>query len=207
MLKIVKNNIESARQFLFYFPSILISSNWSALSSDGNEMRKELRKFINTAGAGTWPGLHPLRQRVRTSKAGRWIKRTNPMPMKWLAKFARYWLVKKENAVHVSLRDTKETTTELDKSLIGIVRKHELGKKLTLTEEMRDFLSKGIAKAGLSFLRETTKQIKIPKRPIIGPVFSKMRRKIVEHHENKLIKAIRRKEKDYLGRSVSKSFA
>ncbi len=96
----------------------------------------------------------------------------------------------------MSLRDADKGElkdgTRLDRSLIGMLEKHEQGDSVFLSDEMRDILNEGLKKAGLKLLKAETSQVDIPPRPIIGPLFSQVKSGIPKIFEKKFMGKMRK---------------
>ena len=147
-------NLEQVQKLIKNFPQLIEQANISALGSTGFFMRKAIKEHLDKGGSGQFKELHPLRRELRTTKSGRWAKRSNPKPLAALARYARYFVDKKKSEVHATLRATKDFesnafTSKFDKSLVAITRKHETGAVVPMSDKALDFVSKGLARAGL----------------------------------------------------------
>ncbi len=191
-------NLNAVTKAVMRLPGVFQRARKSALGSLGWRIRGELRDFIESGGEG-WPERHPLTLMYRKKRGvqHRWIKRRKapPHPLQWLGKFSRYLLDKEGTILQIDFgKSRKGQPGQVDRTLSSIAIRAEEGETIRVTPAMRRFLATTRRKRpkrqipGETYfpLRKSTKNLKIPPRPIFSPVWRKIKPKIVPYFEAKL---------------------
>jgi len=187
-----KEGLKKTSSLLERYPNQAKRARTSSLKSVGNYGRQEMKNFIEYGGSG-WPRLHPLSAKVSKTRGGKWRKKGKFSPLFLLGRFARYAVDEQKGEVRLGLGKTRKGQSGgIDKMLNAWLEKHEKGKTISLSPEMRVRLRHGFLRAGLKVLKRTTTVVKVPKRPIIKPVFHRMKRLAPKLYEDRYVKAIER---------------
>lgn len=190
------SELSEATKAVLKLPGLFERARKSALKSTGWYVQQELRNHVEYGGTN-WPALHPLTKKFRHKYGlgSHWVKRTHhPGPLFWLGKFARYRVDADGREVTICFGKSKRGSpgTE-DRGLMWVVRRAEEGETIHVTPAMRRFLAATRRKRpkqqepGRTYfpLKKTTRRLKVPPRPIFGPVFKKVRPKIMPWFERK----------------------
>jgi hypothetical protein len=200
---------EVVRSFMD-LPGMFTRARESALSSTGYMIMSELRNHIEYGGSG-WAPLHPLTLRLRKFRSA------PPSPLFYLGRFARYMIdpdalsvrvhLGKGSARHGTVDNQAGTSLGFstymsrdDKWLAAAARRAEHGQTVPVTRGTRKLwlttkhskTQKGTAGKDWFVLRKTTTTLKIPPRPIFGPVFNKIQPMAVAYFEKKYWEAFAR---------------
>ena len=198
------SQLSDAVKHTMNLPGVFTSARRSAIKSVGWMVQQNLRNHIEYGGTG-WPALHPLTQafRHKFGARGRWTKRRNhPGPLFWLGKFARYRTMDHGDTVHVDFgKSRKGQKGTINYGLMEVVARAEEGDVVAVTPKMRRFLGATRRKRpkdqepGRTFfpLKAETTRIRIQKRPIFGPVWTKVAPDIPVWFEKKFVSALDRR--------------
>lgn len=186
-------------------PGVFAKARKRALQSTGNMVRAEVREFVE-GGGENWPALHPLTAAYRRGKGDvKWMRagRRRGGPLFFLGRFARYRVDAGGSVVEVDMGKSRagEPGT-FDPLLISWARRAEEGATIPVTPKMRrrwaaskSKLGKRARKtavAGQDYfaLRKSTQFLRVPKRPIFGPVFRRVESKITPHFRQKFWESV-----------------
>ena len=197
-------NIDKVTKTFMMMPGIFERARKSSLKSLGWWIMGEVRNHVEYGG-DNWPDLHPLTEKFRKkyNLAHKWVKRRSapPSPLFWLGKFARYRVDDEGTLVHIDFgKSRKGRPGTMDPKLVHIAKRAEEGDRIQVTEKMRRMWAatkrkrpKG-GKVGDQFhaLKKSTNVLKVPPRPIFGPVFKKVQPKAGAYFRDKFWKAIDR---------------
>lgn len=192
-------NDELLQRKIRRFPDLLRRATKSALSSMGNDIRDELRKYVES-GYVEGPRLHPLTlgRKQRLTKEGRSVlarRRSHGGPLSWMGKFARYavWGEGQNTTLAIgygrSRKGEKLTSRQqlADALLTMYARKHEYGRRIRVTGGMRRLFGA----AGFP-LRKTTSHITIPRRRTISVIKQRIEGRVQQQFKEKFIERLRR---------------
>ena len=165
----------------------LSESRRSAGSSTGFFIAGEIRKYIESAGTGSWEKPHPMTA-LFERRGGKWERRKGFIsPYYGLAKFARYIINRSATVIRMGFgtfkaKDpAKGKTVSFNKPLQEIAEQAQKQRTIVVTDRMKRLLgatrSKPGQTPGVDFfpLRRETSQITVPPRPISIPVFAKIK--------------------------------
>lgn len=195
---------------LIELPGVFARARKSALSSTGFMIMQELRNHIEYGGSG-WAPLHPITMRLRKRRGD------PPSPLFFLGRFARYLVDPASMSVRIGLGkggarhgtvDGKSGTSlgastyrERDSAWLNeavqraehdtTVQVSRATRKVWLTTKHAKTQG-GIAGTDYFALRKSTTTLHIPRRPIFGPVFNKIRPKALPYFETKFHEALLR---------------
>ncbi|MCK5614114.1 hypothetical protein KAR91_70270 [Candidatus Pacearchaeota archaeon] len=202
-IEITTKNLEETQRFLKFYPLILKLARRSGLSSTGDKTRRDVRKFVESGGEGTWDEAHPM-QRLTRAKGRRWRRRfPRRSPFHFLGKFARYKIARSAFSVRVRFGRSKSGEQgDFDKGLERIAKRAQEGTTTQVTPSMRRLF--GLTRrsagdvAGQDFfpLKGETTTLETPGRPIYDPVFSRhTSTEAGPFFEKKFLKSLERNEK------------
>lgn len=184
------------------FPEYCSRATKSALSSIGYFAAQELRNHIEYGGEG-WAKLHPITLKLRKSRSA------PPTPLFFLGRFARYNVSNDGTSVAIGLgKSGKGQPGQItgDRWLDAAVARHEFGKTVSVSRKTRRvWLStkikgkkykklgrSGAITGGYFVLKPETQHLQIPKRPMIAPVYRKIKPRIGPMFEEKFFAAMDR---------------
>ncbi len=189
-------------------PGVFAKARKRALSSTGYFIMKELRAFIESGGHG-WPAVHALtgmyrQRRGQTGGRAVWVRLgQRGGPLEALGKFARYAVDAAGTVVDIALGKSKRGQPgRMDPMLTAWALRAEEGATIPVSERTRGLwgATKGKlprrgragAQAGADYfaLRKGTAFLKIPKRPIFGPLFRMVEPKIIPHFQAKFWESV-----------------
>lgn len=181
-------------------PGLFARARKSALGSTGYWIQQEIRNHIEYGGEG-WQKLHPITYKFRKFRGG-------PSPLFYLGRFARYLIDEEGTTIEIGLgKSRKGQPGQVDDPwLMAALRRAEEGSRVPVTKKVRlvwlstkikgtkwkKMSRSGAVTGGYFVLRPDTQFLTIPKRPVIGPVFRKVRSKVMPYFEDKFWKAIER---------------
>jgi hypothetical protein len=203
-LSIDITQLNQATREVMDLPGLFNRARISAMKSTGWMIRTEMRAFIESGGAGSWPGLHPVsRFYAKKYKTGiaRWIRPSAPAkgPMFWLGKHARYRVT--DNTAMIGFgRSAKGETGTLSPFLMHVLDRAERGEKTTVTGKARRFFgatrrsNRQGQEPGTTFfpLKKDTTTLETEKRPVFEPVLARIEAKIAPYYEDKFWTAVNR---------------
>lgn len=198
-------NLTEATQAVLALPGIFTRARRSAMSSTGWMIMSELRNHIEYGGSN-WAPLHPLTLRLRKYRGA------GPSPLFYLGRFARYQVDPDALSVKTDLGKgyaRSQSGKSLgwstyrekgDPWLTASVLRAEEGATVPVTRAMRKLwlttkhekTRRGTPGKDYFALRKSTMQLRIPKRPIFGPVFDKIQGGATAHFEQKFWEAFAR---------------
>lgn len=190
---------QELRAFMDRWPKRTRWAMKEAMEMTGGHMRKKIRAFIESGGQG-WPPLSPT---TRARKGG-----GHRSPLYKLAQLVRFKATGGKNPrVRIGFfTATKRGKTawnrrqrERFKGFFGgtpaaLAKKHEFGKRVRVTPQMRRGLIKSAAAVNIAPIRKSTKYFTIPRRPMIGPVFRKERARLPEYLGDKFWQKMQSRE-------------
>lgn len=163
----------------------LAEARRSALSSVGFFLSQEVRKWIESAGAGSWAQAHPL-TRLLERRGGRWEKRRGFIsPYHGLGKFARYLLNGRKTEIRIGFGAFKASDIKKGKQLAFLADLQDLAanaqtsRSFTVSAKMRGLMGATRRKPGdqpgqeFFPLKLATSKLQAAARPIMKPVFAK----------------------------------
>lgn len=185
-------------------PGLFNRARVSAMKSTGWMVRGEMRSFIESGGAGSWPELHPVSRfyakKFKTGSAA-WVRPSSQAkgPMFWLGKHARY-RVTDDMALIGFGRSGKSEKGTISPFLMQVLKRAEQGEKTTVTSKMRRFFgstrknNRTDQLAGRSFfpIRKDTTVLETEKRPVFEPVLARIKARIAPYFEDKFWTAVNR---------------
>ena len=182
---------------LIELPGVFARARKSALSSTGYMIMQELRNHIEYGGSG-WAPLHPITMRFRKRRGD------PPSPLFFLGRFARYLVDPASMSVRIGLgkggsrqgayaeRDSAWLNEAVQRAEQGAtIRVSRATRKLWLTTKHAK-TEGGVAGTDYFALRKSTTTLHIPRRPIFGSVFAKIRPKALPFFEAKFHEALLR---------------
>ena len=149
------------RQITEFFKKSPKRAEWAmkeALSMAGGHFRNKLRAYIESGGQG-WPGLHPATRAGKGYKGG--------TPLHGMGRFVRFQVGKVKGVMTASIgwvkgKGGQALSAKTLKGIRKVGRISETGKRIKITSGLRYvFIRRGFP------LRPETKQLQIPKRPMI----------------------------------------
>jgi len=165
--------------------NIFKQARYGGLKSSGIFGFNIEKHWIKSGGEGSWPPAHPFSQTMRKKyPAGKWqIKFGAGSGFTWLSKFVQFFVTPDALQLRLGLAIRKNTTKEQFKNpvFLRIVFRIERGSKILVSEKMRQLMGatrrSGKNLIGQTFfpLRKTTTALIIEPRPLVVPVFSKIR--------------------------------
>jgi hypothetical protein len=203
-LSIDTTQLNQATREVMDLPGLFDRARISAVKSTGWMIRKEMRAFIESGGAGTWEALHPVsRYYAKKYKTGtsKWIRPSlqAKSPMFWLGKHARYRVTDDEAVIGFG-RSSKGETGTLSPFLMQVLKRAEHGEITQVTDKARRFFgatrrtNKAGQVPGTGFfpIRKDTSSLSTPERPIFEPVLARIRERIAPYFEDKFWFAVNR---------------
>lgn len=206
--------MDETTRVLTQLPGLFARARRSALSSAAWMVRGEIRDWVEGGGGGTWPKVHPLTMKFRKKrgiKAGPRVftrRRSgwSDEPLVWLGKFARYRLNPEATLAEIDMgRSAKGRPGAIDPLLQAVARRSEQGETIHVSDAMRRMLAAGTqrglsrkarrgAKAGKDCfpLRKSTGTLRVPRRPIFGPVSRRVEPKVFPWFREKFYAALER---------------
>ena len=187
--------LTAAAQELGAMPAQIHRARKSALSSTAWMAKGELQNHVEYGGSG-WAKLHPMTLKYRKRKGS-----TPPTPLYFLGRFARYRVDAGGSLADIDFGKSKAGRPgTYDRDLVDMVRRHEKGLTIPVTEKMRGFFGATRPKGrrgkravpGRDYfpLKRSTTHITIPARKIFGPVWRKIQPKLAPHFNGKFQAAI-----------------
>lgn len=178
MLEIKMDIDDRVTALLNAFPQFAKRAEASALKSAGHKLYGSMRRFIESGGEG-WPAIGPFTRATRKSEGG---------PLHFLGRFIRYRFSRRGGTAQLvmgvlstpaarraKLREAaaaRGLKTEVLTPLV-MFRKAEEGRTYRVTRRMR----RAMAALGMP-IREETKKLEVPKRPIFEPVWRREKERI-----------------------------
>ncbi len=172
----------------------------SALKSEGNRLRNIIKLSIQRGGSEEgWPKLHPhtiplysakRREKRRGQRMSRGVKvrarkyaehieqQSSKFPLQRLAGAVRYYYDNTIKTITIGFLDQKKR---------GLAKLHAGGFRIPVTDKMR----KMAFAAGFP-LAKNTKELNVPARPVVGPVFMREKTNIVRNVQEKSLRNIYR---------------
>ncbi len=157
----------------------------SALSSTGVFAIQAMQRWIESAGQGSWKKSHPLTHSFRSNRqiglrpgfkphgSGQsrllhrsFFGRTSPFGV--FGRFARYLVFNQQMMVGFS---TQKRPLGFNRDLEQIMARAQQGETIQVTPKMRRLW----AASGEFFLKNSTKTLRVPPRPIEKPVFDQIK--------------------------------
>jgi len=181
-IEISSNIPEKIRMFGVLRVSVLKEARRSGLSSAGFFITKEMRKWIESQGGGSWAEAHPMTQIWKKDKSGKWTRRRGQKPYEGLGKFARYiisYSAFREEVGFGTFSGKKQG--QFSPVLTKIAREAQKNRSFTVTPKMRRKLGsqrqsrKDLPGKDFFPLKQDTAALHIPSRPISTPVFQKIK--------------------------------
>lgn len=187
MIKLAyKQNFEKKYIDLQGFFPMFQQSKTNALGICGAFLMKKVRNYIETEGIGSWEKTHPLTYAKKKETA-----------FFWLGKMTRYKVDNKGNKLEIgfgafSQRDVKKgKPVKLDSKLSKISSVMQKGRSFKLTKSMRRKFGSGrknkYSRPGIDFfpVRNATKTLEIPVRPVMKPVLQENKFKVEQIFEKR----------------------
>jgi len=189
--KVSLDQIDQAIKDTFNYSGVFRSARISALIGVGDDMRKEIRRYISSQGDSSWPKQHPLTRGFRKSSSDEWEKKRSRKALLWLRKFARF---------NVDRRQGQYVIVSLGKKMEKISKEVQEGKDIPVNDKVRRLFGatrqgRNKAQVGRGFFpisKEKTK-LNLPGREIFDPIIKKQRDRIPEIFEKRFIASYNRK--------------
>lgn len=182
-------------------PGLFARARKSALGSTGYWIQQELRNHIEYGGEG-WAKLHPITLKFRKFRGA------PASPLFYMGRFARYLIDSEGTTIEIGLGKSRkgEPGQVDDPWLMAALKRAEHGGRTKVTKKVRllwvstkikgqkwkKMSRSGAVTGGYFVLRPDTEYLNIPKRPVIEPVFKKVRPKVLPYFEDKFWKAMER---------------
>lgn len=195
MIKInYKNNLEKKSESFKNIFSVIKQSRRVALGVCGAFLMKDVRKFIETEGKGTWIETHPLT-----------IMKKGESAYFWLGKMARYTIDKNSYRLEIgfgnfSKRDVKKgKSTTLDRNLQKTAYQMQKGYKINVSGKMRRKFGRDRKNKrsipGVDFfpVKNNTKALKVPPRPVMEPIFKRKRFQVENIFSSRFVENLKEK--------------
>lgn len=195
-IRIDTSSLRDGARKLGAMPAQVERARISAMKSTGWMAMTELRNHVEYGGTG-WAPLHPMTLKYRKRKS------VPPTPLFWLGRFARYRVNPSGTLADIDFGKSRSGSPgTYDPQLTDMVKRHERGLRIPVTERMRLFMGATRPKGrrgkhsipGRDYfpLRRSTHAIRIPARPIFDPVWNKVAPKIPRYFAMKFNAAIDR---------------
>ena len=183
------------------FPQYSNRAISSALKSEGNRLQKIIKLSIQQRGpeGARWPKLHPRtlvvkasarKEKRRQAKISKGVKvrARKQTPQGDIDTSGQAILAKLAGATRYFYDDSIKTVTIgfLDKNKRDLAKKHARGFTRTVDRRMGKYL------AMHGFPVKTRTVLKVPARPVVGPVFERERANILKNVKEKSINNIYR---------------
>lgn len=181
-----KNNFSKKYKDLQDFYKVNDEALIITANKAGSFMMTKVRNYIETAGNGHWSETHPLT-----------FQGSKETAYHWLGKMARYKIHKQGQGIEIGFgqftaRDVRKgKDLNFDKKLSKVSTVMQLGKKFRTSKRMQRKLGSARKNAfsipGKDFfpIRNTTKYLEIPARPVMKPILKKYKNNILEIYKKK----------------------
>lgn len=195
------DGLQETTKAVMQLPGLFARARRSALGATGYWIQQELRNHIEYGGTG-WAKLHPITLKFRKFRGA------PASPLFYLGRFVRYLIDQDANTLEIGLgKSRKGQPGQVDDPwLMAALRRAEYGGKTKVTKAVRllwvstkikgqkwtKLGRSGAVTGGYFVLRPDTEFLNIPKRPVIDPVFRKVKSKVLPYFEDKFWKAIER---------------
>lgn len=177
----------------------------SALSSTGTFAIRAMRRWIESAGEGTWEKSHSFTRAFRSNRQvglrpgfkphgsgqSRLFHRSlfgRTSPFETFGKFARYLVFNQQMMVGFS---TQKKPFGFNRDLEQIMARAQQGETIQVTPKMRRLW----ASSGEFFLRKSTSTLRVPPRPIEKPVFDRIKGTLPTLFDRRFRASLARKSK------------
>lgn len=174
-------------------PQDLKSAQRSANSSVGYMMTRKAKRWMASEGKGSWPKPHPLSRKYRTigprfSRGPRRFgkRKDKDTFLERAAKWTRYTYDERQVKTGFSF-DTRPR--RFDRKLEKLISEQERGYSIFITKKMQRYL----ALHGHPMRKNTV--LRVPPRPITGPVTAQVKEEIYPLYEKKFSRSLGRKNR------------
>lgn len=206
--------LEAWEKLLARFPEHAPRAIASALKSEGYRIQQLIKLAVQRGGEPKWPALNPhgpiirLAKRSRNAKMSKLARGVKARRTKWEKAVAQdkhiesggapLPLQKLAGASCYRYDDSTKTVTIgfLDQRKRGLGKMHAAGYKIEISDRMRKLLFA----SGMPLKKETT-ELTVPARPVVGFVFEREKKNIVNNIKVRVVNNIYRyltnREKDW----------
>lgn len=201
-MTITLDGLDEQVKRLSAMPGVFQRARKSAMSSLGWYIRQMLANHIEYGGEG-WAPLRALTLRLKKSSAQK-----DNTPLFWLARFARYRTGKAGEYLQVGFGKSKAMADaggvpqegSFDSTLDAMVRRHEYGATEQVVARAQAHIAAQFWKGKRSqktrsvILKKATTSVRVPARPMVRPVMSKVEQLAATLFEEKFLAALQRYE-------------
>lgn len=181
MIKIkYESNLQEKMAVIAALHKQLAESRHVALRKEGYEIRDAMSKHVLSDGESSWNQLHPLTRgfskkfNASTSLINRsFLRKVFHSPYRFLANLSRFRLRDKNKTLEMGYGNEHERFTKSAEDAGEIA---ENGMVISLSAKAKKMIA--ASTDGKFSFRKTTNSLRIPKRPIMQPVFMKEKGKI-----------------------------
>lgn len=193
--------LDATTRAFMELPGMFARARKSALGSTGYWIQQELRNHIEYGGTG-WAKLHPITLKFRKFRGA------PASPLFYLGRFVRYLIDQDGTTLEIGLGKSNkgEPGQVNDPWLNAALRRAEHGGRTKVTRKVRllwvstkikgqkwtKLSRSGAVTGGYFVLRPDTEFLTIPRRPVIEPVFKKIKPGVLSHFQRKFLGALER---------------